>query len=162
MLAPEELIIWVAGSAIEAMAADGFTWAPAETGGVLLGYWIDTREVVVTSASVGGPQGVHDPRGFQPDASHQAQQIAEMYEASGRLHTYLGDWHTHPRGGMALSRTDRRTMRRIGRSREARCSTPLMLLLASGDEWRLGAWSGQRGRQGRLLPVRATVTRYDS
>lgn len=159
MVTADELKVWIASSGVAEMKREADAWKPDETGGVLLGYWIDPRQVVVTDVTDGGPHSTRTPRGFLPDPVHQARRVTEVYETSGRLHTYLGDWHTHPCGGLALSRTDIRTMRRIGRDREARCSTPLMLLFAGPDEWRLGAWSGQRTRGG-LIAVRATVREY--
>lgn len=122
------------------MVVDADRWAPEETGGVLLGYWVHDTEVVVTEALDAGPASSHSESGFHPDAAYQERRIAEVYEASGRHHTYLGDWHTHPAGGHGLSRMDRRTMREIGRSSEAGCPRPLMLVLADRFDWRLAVW----------------------
>lgn len=50
------------------------------------------------------------------------------YEASGRLHTHLGEWHTHPGGALRLSGKDRNTLARVANHKEARLSTPVMLV----------------------------------
>lgn len=151
--------LWVAAAALKLMVNAADQWTPDETGGVLVGYWAEQRQVVVTAAVDAGPHSTHSTDGFHPDSAYQVAKIAELYEASGRYHLYLGDWHTHPLGGLGLSRIDRQTMRRIARTSAARCPRPLMLVLASADNWQLAAWSPER-RWGRLLPVPATIRTF--
>lgn len=126
------------------MVDDGSRWAPEETGGILVGYWTAEDEAVVTAVIDAGPNSTRSTDGFHPDAEYQAAEVAKLYEQSGRYHGYLGDWHTHPLGGTALSRTDRRTMRRIARDADARCPRPLMILLADATAWRAAVWSVDR------------------
>lgn len=155
-----ELEFWLSETALCLMASDGSACAPAETGGVLLGYWVDDTEVVVTDAIGGGPAAVHLTTGFTPDAAYQEGRIAELYERSGRYHTYLGDWHTHPAGGLRLSRTDRRTARRIAREESARCPRPLMVLLADQSDWRVAAWAVDRDWLGQTVLTPTSVHIY--
>lgn len=149
--------IWIDSAAVREMVVDAARWAPAETGGVLLGYWVDEAVVVVTAAIDAGPSSTHSEAGFYPDAEYQARRIADLYEASGRHHTYLGDWHTHPAGGIGLSRVDRRTMRRIGRSSDARCPRPLMAVLADALDWRLAIWCLRPALGRWLSPIAGEV-----
>lgn len=115
--------------------------APAETGGVVLGWSnTDRREVVVTNALGPGPEAVHTATGFLPDGEWHDREVDHVYQRSGRLVTYLGDWHTHPGGRGLLSLTDFRTLARISRNPEARAPQPLMLILAHGTPWTLVAW----------------------
>lgn len=95
---------------------------------MLLGYWAGV-EVVVTDVVGPGPCAVHKPASFSPDHDWQLERLAETYTASGRVVTYLGDWHTHPGGAPAPSARDRRTMRRIRRSGRARQRRPLMVIV---------------------------------
>lgn len=116
---------------------------PWETGGVLMGYWAEPLvEVVITNAIGPGPKAIHKEKGFAPDAEYQEKEIANIYEASGRLSTYLGDWHTHPRGSTRLSIRDKRTLRRIAVANNARCPVPIMAVLGGGgkDKWLLEIW----------------------
>jgi integrative and conjugative element protein (TIGR02256 family) len=159
VLVVEAVEVWMAHEALQVMVDDGSKWAPEETGGVLVGYWVHDRQAVVTTAVDAGPNSVHSVSGFHPDAKYQERRIAELYEQSGRYHIYLGDWHTHPLGGIGLSRTDRRTMRRIAGSVSARCRSPLMLILANSMEWKTAAWSTTR-RHRRLQPALAVVRTY--
>src|SRR2546425_707963 len=88
---------WLSEATYEKMLAEAERTLPNETGGVLIGYWaVPFREVVLTAVVGPGPQALHDTDIFIPDPEYQEAEIARCYEESGRLHTYLGDWHTHP------------------------------------------------------------------
>ncbi|WP_422674264.1 Mov34/MPN/PAD-1 family protein [Billgrantia sulfidoxydans] len=120
---------------MERQATEGY---PFETGGILVGYL--TEGVTVITRVIGpGPNARFDRDRFFPDSLYQERVLASIYETSGRLYTYLGDWHTHPDGITKLSRTDRRTLRRIARTKSARIHEPIMMLLAGGPEsWKAG------------------------
>ena len=150
--------VWVAAADLEAMVAAAHAAAPDETGGVLMGY--DAGGAVVVTRVIGaGPAAEHDPARFTPDARFHRAEIASHYERSRRLDTYLGDWHTHPLGGTGLSRTDESTMRRIARSKDARCPRPLMVVVAGGSDSSIAAWLLQR-RRGRRSPVAVPIRSY--
>jgi integrative and conjugative element protein (TIGR02256 family) len=111
---------------------------PLEVGGVLLGYRLGGR-VEIAHAIGPGPGASHGRFRFEPDSEWQFEQISLLYESSGRRLSYLGDWHTHPRGRPTPSRRDRDTMRAIAHYPEARCPEPIMLILGG----RPGSWSCQ-------------------
>lgn len=110
---------------------------PNESGGVLMGYAdrTDPNLIRVTAQIGPGPNATHRPHRFEPDTAWQCDEVARCYEHSGRIATYLGDWHSHPRGSARPSRLDRKTARRISRSRDARLPQPLMMILAGSEEW---------------------------
>ena len=112
---------------------------PHETGGVLLGYWAEDAAVVADMVG-SGPGALHESNGFVPDAEYQEVEIARRYEASGRVVTYMGDWHSHPRGVGRVSRLDLRTLHTIAREPAARVPAPIMLIVFAGHPWRLAAW----------------------
>jgi integrative and conjugative element protein (TIGR02256 family) len=114
---------------------------PNETGGVLIGYWLEDSEGVVITEAVGpGPCSKHDEMSFVPDWSYHESEIARLYEESGRMHTYLGDWHSHPKSGTNLSLADRRTLLKIAKHTEARVTTPLMAVIAQSDPLTIQIW----------------------
>ena len=114
---------------------------PNETGGVLLGYWLQAGVEVVITAMVGpGPRARHRRTTFCPDYDFQEHEIARHYAESGRRTEYLGDWHSHPKGGVGLSRKDRRTLAAIATYAEARAPTPLMAILAGRPRWHFAVW----------------------
>jgi integrative and conjugative element protein (TIGR02256 family) len=149
-LAPGRL--WLAADALELMVCEAQRSEPLETGGVLLG-WADPEggDLFAVRMLGPGPRAVHKPTRFSPDTAWQRSQIAEAYEASGRIFAYLGDWHSHPRGDKTPSRRDERTGRRISRSRSARAPRPLVLILSgSSADWKPAPY---RYFDGKLRPM---------
>lgn len=139
--------VWIEQDLVDRLAAEADRLYPQETGGVFLGYWdADGPDAVITAIIGPGPDAVHRTHGFIPDYGYQETRIAEHYEASGRRHTYLGDWHTHPDTNHArLSWRDRRTLARIAAAPEARIPVPLMGVLTGGPEdWTATIWKGER------------------
>ena len=133
--------VWIDRAALLHMVGDADSHFPNETGGVLMGYWASGKDdVVITDAIGGGPLARRMRKRFSPDSEFQAKAIAEIYATSGGVRTYLGDWHTHPRGRLALSLTDKQTLRRIAKHPAARASSPIMVLLAGEGKWRAAAW----------------------
>ncbi|MDP9364053.1 MAG: Mov34/MPN/PAD-1 family protein [Chloroflexota bacterium] len=132
---------WVAESALAAMAAEAERTYPLETGGVLLGYWAMAHsEVVVTDVVGPGLRAVHEPTRFVPDRDYQDAEIARLHVADPARYGYLGDWHSHPRGGAGLSAKDQEALRQIARHQAARAPVPLMAILTLSGEWRVAAW----------------------
>jgi integrative and conjugative element protein (TIGR02256 family) len=128
--------LWLSDDALLAMVEEAESAEPNETGGVLLGWTAgDQRDIVARRAIGPGPRAKHRPTRFSPDTRWQRVEIAEEYERSGRILTYIGDWHSHPGGSERPSTRDWRTARRIARSRGARATKPVILILrgAKGD-----------------------------
>lgn len=144
---------WLPNRVAREMAQEAERLFPLETGGVLLGYWVNSdEEVIITHATRPGPEAIHRPKSFIPDDEYQQAEIARTYEESGRLHTYLSDWHTHPNGSAILSCKDRRTLRKIAKCKDARVTIPIMALLANGEpEWYLGIWRFDPLQFGKLI-----------
>lgn len=76
-----------------------------EAGGVLLGFdATDDHPLTVTVAGDAGPKAVRSTSGFRRDLEH-AQRLADAaWACDGSV--WVGDWHTHPAGWPAPSRTD--------------------------------------------------------
>ena len=128
--------MWLAESALREMSAEATRLAPLETGGVLLGWQNgDGGEVVIATVLGPGPGASHHRTRFSPDSTWQRREISCAYESSMRRLSYLGDWHSHPRGSATPSSRDTRTAKRIARARHARCGTPLIVILTESDGW---------------------------
>jgi integrative and conjugative element protein (TIGR02256 family) len=137
--------VWLAKSAEAAIRAESALHHEEETGGMLLGYAHGDSAVVVTIVGP-GPGARHAATTFVPDAIWQQDRLAQMYADSGRTVTYLGDWHTHPRGVPILSRRDRKTLHRIAHHGPSRQPRPLSAVLVVGDsEQEIVFWQ-YRGR----------------
>lgn len=150
------LTLWLRRAVAEYMEAEASHYFPRETGGVLMGYW-SSGEVVVTAAIGPGPKATHSEYGFGPDHEWQQERIANHYTASGRMETYLGDWHCHPGAEHpGLSRKDRCTLHRIAMYSSARLPTPIMVvLIGGGSKWEITGWAGKSSR--KLLVPRLTL-----
>lgn len=93
-------------------------------------------DVVVTNVLGPGPGAFHGRHRFHPDSAFHTSEIERIYWNSGRVVTYLGDWHTHPHGPAFLSWTDIRTLRRISADPAARAPNALMAILPfAPEEW---------------------------
>lgn len=140
---------WLPEHALRFIAEETVRAAPRETGGALIGYWCRSgAEVVITDVVGPGPHAIHHVDRFRPDLEYQHRQIALIYSASKRLHTYIGDWHSHPGGSSVLSVKDKQVLCMLTEAPEARAPEPLMAILA-GDhrEWDLALWQLQRGNR---------------
>lgn len=151
---PLKRFCWLAGSAWKDMTREAQEKYPLETGGVLVGYWLeDGRDVVVTAISGPGPKAIHAEWEFTPDYIFHDEFVAATYARSGRRYVYLGDWHTHPDGGTKLSPVDKSTLRGISRSPHARIVTPVMAIVASdAGDWQASFWNYRPGAWRRMKP----------
>lgn len=132
-------IAWVDRKIFAAMSSEADGLCPKETGGILMGYLSD-RDVVITDLIGPGPNAVHRRYSFTPDAIWQEQEIARIYTESGRISTYLGDWHSHPYGGRKLSVKDLEVMIRVATHRPARAVRPIIGILYNNPSWDLVLW----------------------
>jgi integrative and conjugative element protein (TIGR02256 family) len=137
--------LWIPCVVADRMIAAADQWAPDETGGALAGYETDDG-LVITDLIDAGPRAVRTPSRFVPDGDYQLNEIAKIYEASGCLHTYIGDWHTHPGSSPVYSRVDRSALQTISRSTDGRCARPGMIVLGGGPPWTAAAWRYHPGR----------------
>jgi integrative and conjugative element protein (TIGR02256 family) len=133
---------WLSAAIAHAMCDEADRTFPLETGGVLLGYWVDKSSELVISHAIGpGPRAINGAQSFVPDYKYQEAEVARLYAETGRVSTYLGDWHSHPLEGVYLSRRDLRTLRRIANHAEARAPLPVMIVIGGGaPNWSFGIW----------------------
>lgn len=84
--------------------------APAETGGLLVGFVSQkTKTVYITRALPAPPDSVGGPGRFVRGVAEVPEELHRIAERTGGVLHYVGDWHSHPGGGPGLSRTDERT-----------------------------------------------------
>ncbi|KGH44960.1 hypothetical protein IN07_20370 [Modestobacter caceresii] len=140
--------VWWAAAALEEALREAQRAFPSETGGLLLGWSPHPGAVVISQVIGPGPGARHQATAFTPDAAWQEEQLAQAYELAGRRLQYLGDWHTHPRGSVRLSGTDRATLRCIADHPDARADHPVMAVLAGGPLWQIAVRQQFRRRGG--------------
>lgn len=134
---------WILTTALSAMRVEVACHLEQETGGLLLGY-ANGEDLVIADIVGSGPNARRTKHTFLPDNEWQTNQLAKAYRASGRIHTYLGDWHTHPSGGGALSWRDVRTLRRVAHTNAARAPRPISLVLVPGPDEVIAVWRANR------------------
>lgn len=157
-------LIWFPDAVRRACAADANQHFPNESGGAFMGYESDGA-VVITAMIPGGANARRTPTSYEPDVRWQNCQIGLHYEESGRLDTYLGDWHSHPNTKRAyLSWDDRAVLKKIILDPAARAPRPVMMILAgSRGGWHEHAWRARLGHwlifsdRLRLDPVQLRV-----
>lgn len=137
---PQTITTWLPTSCLTYMAREGRCRVPNETGGVLMGYWSSEKSVVITHVIGPGPHARHSRYSFLPDAEYHDKEINRIYQESGRISTYLGDWHTHPHGGNGTSQRDRKTLSNIACAGEARAPRPIMAILSIWHDNALAIW----------------------
>lgn len=134
-------VLWVRENAYRQMEELAIESYPLETGGLLLGYESDDAVPVVTAITGPGPKARHRRHSFLPDTDYQQALLEAHHNATLGVESYLGDWHTHPDGCIALSRRDKKTLRNIAAAPGAYLKHPVMAILAPGKEtWTLGAF----------------------
>ena len=148
--------MWWAAEALEEALREAQRAYPLETGGLLLGWTTGPGAVVISRVIGPGPRANHRATSFTPDAAWQERQLADAYEQAGRRLQYLGDWHSHPRGTIRLSGTDRATLRLIAHHPDARAAHPVMAVLAGGPLWQVAVRQHVR-RRGAPLRLQLQV-----
>lgn len=136
--------LFVPAKLLAQIRAEAMSFAPDETGGMLIGYRADqhaTSDVAVTGLIGAGPAAERARHRFVPDGPWQYEQLLRVYESSGRISVYLGDWHSHPRGSSRLSPTDLATYRRVAADHDAQTPHPVVLIAARRRRNGWGAWT---------------------
>ena len=89
-----------------------------ETGGALVGFLSQDNYVIVTNACGPGPRAELRRYSVLIDGKYAHSFCTRLFERSGGLLDYVGDWHRHPGWSLKSSRQDLNAMRTI---RDARC-----------------------------------------
>lgn len=119
---------WFDRRAHRKLTGEARHWKLRETGGALLG-WREDDQTVVAHVLGPGPNAVHRQHSFEPDGPWQQRQGAHIYRDSGRMVTFLGDWHTHPFGAPMPSSQDSKTATMLADDPRFRTPVPLYAIL---------------------------------
>lgn len=135
----QEPRIWISESALERMHQLAQSHYPLETGGMLIGYVGDNGEAVVKKIIGPGPKARHGRFKFVPDGDYQQIALEQIFYETEGQETYLGDWHTHPKGGSGPSHIDKITLAKIAHEPASGTAYPIMAILGNGmHNWNLG------------------------
>lgn len=151
-------IVWIEQSLFNKLFEETNKKLPLETGGVLVGYKDIYNNIVVTDLIGAGPNAIHKKYSFIPDGKYQQIELSRIYFESNRIKTYLGDWHSHPYQNSYLSWRDRRTLKKIAKTKTAREPNPLFIIVGT-KRWNLKCWKyiGEKQKKTEVLEVRTYV-----
>lgn len=98
-----------------------------ETGGILLGRYLDTTTATITH--VVGPTS--DSKSGRYWFVRGVQGLATLLSKAWKKDEYyLGEWHYHPNGTITPSSQDLTQMKKIAKSKEYKCPEPIMVIIA--------------------------------
>jgi len=139
--------IWISENAITTIKEAASSAHPLETGGILVGVYVNSRPWVTISVQIETAKPRHNfyrlPSGARPRV------VAELRKIDARL-GYLGEWHSHP-ANVGPSFRDKLSMGRIAWISRTDCPCPLLIVAKRKNkdyELEITEW-----REWRLLPV---------
>lgn len=82
---------------------------PQETGGILVGYQdMSSNEVYIVDALPAPPDSKHSEGHFERGIDGMRERIQDIQSRTANIVSYIGEWHSHPRGhGAGQSMDDR-------------------------------------------------------
>lgn len=117
-----------------------------ETGGLLLGRYLDEQSALVTSISGPPPDSVQQPMTFTRGTEGVDTWLHQQQMEHGRY--YLGEWHFHPDGSTTPSPTDKQQMKSIARNPDYNCPEPILVVAGDSNH---APWIGVFSEQGPPL-----------
>lgn len=104
---------------------------PRETGGILLGFAHRKRRITYVTRVLTAPPDSHgSPIHFVRGTEGLVDAVARVEARTGGLVGYVGDWHTHPKGGPRPSPTDLATKEKF-LPENRREGMPTMIVIAT-------------------------------
>jgi integrative and conjugative element protein (TIGR02256 family) len=117
---------------------------PAETGGVLLGYFdLTAGKAYIVDALPPPPDSRADPTGFTRGVEGLGRAVAEAQRRTANIVGYVGEWHSHPiKIAARPSIDDVFLLVHLGIALHRDGLPALMLIVGEGDE----GWYSAKGR----------------
>lgn len=133
------LAVEVASAAMETMFSLGQAAGGHETGGILVGHYIDNGYGArVDEALPPPPDSRSGPTWFYRGVRGLRTELQHAWRERGTY--YLGEWHTHPKASPQPSGRDRRELAEISRSIRYSCPEPILVLV--GDRMEVASHCG--------------------
>ncbi len=129
-----DYIVWFKKEAFDLLYNEAMEGYPLETGGVFIGYHTSKIESVVTHVIGPGPDALHLTDSFIPDQTFHEEELSNHFHNTNGMEVYLGDWHTHPKDDVYLSRLDKKTLKKIAKFKDSRLENPFMGVFGSENE----------------------------
>lgn len=100
-----------------------------ETGGIIIGYFIEGRILKITDTSLPGKNAKKERASFIKDAEF-CQNFLNEISLSDQRKAYVGEWHYHPSGSADPSNTDLLSLNSIAEQSEYLLDEPIMIIVS--------------------------------
>ena len=112
---------------------------PLETGGILIGNYVNSNKVAIVEKIVCAPTDSNYRRNsFYRGTNGLTSAISEIRDKNRNLH-YLGEWHTHPNYSPQASLTDVIQMNNFAKNAVFGSTTPILVIIGGttsiGLQW---------------------------
>jgi len=105
-----------------------------ETGGILAGTWDRARKIIYVAGHFDPPpDSKHEPTGFVRGMVGIYRTITEVENSTVGNLTYIGEWHTHPRGHISRPSSDDTKLLRWVHDALQWSDAPALILIAGDD-----------------------------
>lgn len=98
-----------------------------ETGGVLLGKYIERHCAEITSITTAPTDSAAGQTWFHRGIRKLQEMIDSLWKQKREY--YLGEWHCHPMGAAKPSKVDIQTMENIAKSDAYKCPEPILIIM---------------------------------
>lgn len=124
--------------------------APNETGGILVGSFDLTRNILHVVAALPAPPDSRQSPTFFIRGAHNLRPMMDALAqgSAGQLH-YVGEWHSHPDGAVARpSADDESVFVHLSAQLGPGGSPFAMMICGAADSWIRAGWQGRGGTEG--------------
>ncbi|CCC86214.1 uncharacterized protein y4oA (plasmid) [Paenibacillus polymyxa M1] len=121
------------GDVAESILSQSNTAAPAETGGILVGY-LKHGIMYITGASDSGPHSTECPDLFVRDNQYCQAYLDQIETETGRKIRYAGEWHSHPSAAYEPSQTDIKSLKDIANQRHYAVEEAVSIIISENKE----------------------------
>jgi proteasome lid subunit RPN8/RPN11 len=106
---------------------------PNETGGLLVGFIHYKRKIIYVTRALPPPQDSEGyPYAFKLGIQDVPEQLEVIYQRTGGVISYVGEWHSHPNGSEQLSTTDLAAVKQISAHLQ-RARIPTHIIIATAE-----------------------------
>lgn len=102
-----------------------------ETGGILIGFETQSKEIVILEASGPGPKAIMTATHFERDIEYCQKKLEEASAKFGVRGLYVGEWHFHPIGRNEPSPLDINSLHQIAEQKNYATDQPVMIIADS-------------------------------
>lgn len=121
--------IFLAQTARESILEEVKNAKGVETGGILIGYETEERDIFVLQATGPGPKAVMTEARFEKDIEYSQKQLEKASKDLGIRGLYVGEWHFHPSGSNHPSPLDIKSMYEIAWQENYATDKPAMIIV---------------------------------